>query len=117
MNILDKLAEINPISIPGLIKMAEGEKEESVNSVESFGNETAEASAGFVVSLVLIITIGITLGVQYMSVKCYCGNFLHYFLFGIFLCCCPLCAVPYIAHQYFGKKCGRGQIGKPNVTN
>ena len=111
MNIVNLISDINPISVPGLLKLAEKNKND--NTVEPF--ETVEdGNFGVLGIIVPCICCILALYINYMQLKCYCGDYIKYLLVGLFYCCCPLCAVPYIFYQYFGKKCGRGQIGLPN---
>lgn len=108
MEIVNLISDINPISVPGLLKIAD-KKNDNVESFQVDSPEVISASGMIIPCLCCILVLYI----NYIQLKCYCGDYMKYLLVGLFYCCCPLCAVPYIFYQYFGKNCGRGQIGLP----
>ena len=109
MEIIKLISNINPISVPGLITLTEKNKNNNVEPFEIIEDDNFE----FLGLIITVLCCILALYINYIQLKCYCGDYIKYLLVGLFYCCCPLCAVPYIFYQYFVKNCGRGQIGLP----
>lgn len=107
MNFINLISDINPISVPGLLKITENKNDNIEPFTPDLGN------FGIFGLIIPCLCCVLALYINYIQLKCYCGDYMKYLLVGLFYCCCPLCAVPYIFYQYFGKNCGRGQIGLP----
>ena len=104
-NTWDMVGVVNPFSLPAIIQNDKNE--------EGMGNAGTGVASYLFFQLISCI---ISLYIGYIIIKCYCGNYLHIILANVFLCCSPLCTIPYLFYQHFGNKCGKGQIGKPTAS-